>query len=133
LKKQSQFAAGQMNVSFFSTKDYENNHAFRLRENEAKQSQFQDTGSDVDVDSRWSLSRTRMRGGNDKYGILVRRIKSFENSSRGCTLSDCNIGNLRINLGVILRAAKNLWIQGTYSSAPHRDGKMAFEMRLWLS
>jgi hypothetical protein len=40
LKKQSQFPKGQMNASVRSTRSYENNAALRLREEEAKQSQF---------------------------------------------------------------------------------------------
>jgi hypothetical protein len=39
LKKQSQFAGGQMNATICSTKTYENNSALRLRENEPDQSQ----------------------------------------------------------------------------------------------
>jgi len=41
LKKQSQFARGQIGVKYYMKGDYEEFHALRRRKNKAKQSQFQ--------------------------------------------------------------------------------------------
>jgi len=41
MQNKANFRNGKMNTTIFITKDYENEIVFRLRENKAKQSQFQ--------------------------------------------------------------------------------------------
>ena len=46
MQNKANFRKGQMNVSIFSTKDYENRPIWRLRENKANQSQFVTNSND---------------------------------------------------------------------------------------
>jgi hypothetical protein len=63
LKKQSQFVAGQMDVSSLQRKDYENRLRPGLRANKASQSQRPAYG-----DSVWRIGETRQKAKGPKQG-----------------------------------------------------------------
>ena len=59
MQNKANFRKGQMNVSFFAAKDYENIGACGVQKNKAKQSQFRGSEPVKSVAKKWVFSQRR--------------------------------------------------------------------------
>ncbi|MHC4574223.1 MAG: RNA polymerase sigma factor [Planctomycetota bacterium] len=88
-----------MNVSFFLTKDYENEIAFKLRKNKPKQTQFKSEGRS----EKWNLSHSSY----DLYYRIMR--KSWDQIYDELLVLKCQQGDSRAFDDLVGRWQKRLW------------------------